>query len=115
VTAPTTIIWAVPTGVVTVDVVESRARARRPTWHGMPVDASAAALVIFAHLDDDEIAAYGPLDDSRSAAPLPPSRGRSTTVRSPQRHEHRRAVLDAWSPAAAIVLSARPTAWHLSS
>jgi IclR family acetate operon transcriptional repressor len=111
-----TTIWAVPDGrrVVTVDVVESRQLVRTAPHLGMvmPVDTSAAALAIYAHLDEDEIARFGaPLDDPAFAGHLAAARTRGWSLNdgatSAGATSIGAAVLDSSGrPTAAIVVSA---------
>jgi IclR family acetate operon transcriptional repressor len=111
-----TVIWAVPDArrVVAVDVVESRQLVRTAPHLGMvmPVDASAAALAIFAHLDDDEIAAFGAhVDDPTFQQDLALARRRGWSLNdgavAASATSIGAAVLDAGGrPFAAIVVSA---------
>jgi IclR family transcriptional regulator, acetate operon repressor len=111
-----TTIWAVPDArrVVAVDVVESRQLVRTAPHLGMvmPVDSSAAALAIFAHLDDDEIEPFGaPTRDAAFRRELAEVRARGWSLNAGATNARATsigaAVLDANSrPMAAIVVSA---------
>jgi IclR family acetate operon transcriptional repressor len=111
-----TTIWAVPDArrVVAVDVVESRQLVRTAPHLGMvmPVDSSAAALAIFAHLDDDEIEPFGaPTVDVTFRRELAEARSRGWSLNDgatvARATSIGAAVLDANSrPVAAIVVSA---------
>jgi IclR family transcriptional regulator, acetate operon repressor len=111
-----TIIWAVPDArrVVAVDVVESRQLVRTAPHLGMvmPVDASAAALAIFAHLEPEEIEAFGaPADDASFRRELDEARARGWSLNNGAVNARATsigaAVLDATGrPTAAIVVSA---------
>jgi IclR family transcriptional regulator, acetate operon repressor len=111
-----TIIWAVPDArrIVAVDVVESRQLVRTAPHIGMvmPVDASAAALAIFAHLDGEDLARYGaPIEDPTFCRELADARARGWSLNAGAVNARATsigaAVLDAGArPVAAVVVSA---------
>jgi IclR family acetate operon transcriptional repressor len=111
-----TVMWAVPDArrIVAVDVIESRQLVRTVPHVGMvlPVDASAAALAIFAHLDDDDLERYGaPSDDPVFRRELADARARGWSLNNgavdARATSIGAAVLDAGArPVAAVVLSA---------
>jgi IclR family acetate operon transcriptional repressor len=111
-----TVIWAVPDArrIVAVDVVESRQLVRTAPHVGMvmPVDASAAALAIFAHLDGDDLERYGaPIHDDTFRRDLADTRARGWSLNDGAVNARATsigaAVLDAGArPVAAVVVSA---------
>jgi IclR family acetate operon transcriptional repressor len=111
-----TVMWAVPDArrIVAVDVVESRQLVRTVPHVGMvlPVDASAAALAIFAHLDAEAMARYGaPCDDATFQRELADARARGWSLNDGAVNARATsigaAVLDGGArPVAAVVLSA---------
>jgi IclR family acetate operon transcriptional repressor len=111
-----TVMWAVPDArrIVAVDVVESRQLVRTAPHVGMvlPVDASAAALAIFAHLDGEDLERYGaPADDPVFQRELADARSRGWSLNDGAVNARATsigaAVLDAGArPVAAVVLSA---------